>query len=339
MLENVNYSSNGVACMRIPSGASLAHRDGLSFIAFLFASIAMTTLTSASTAIADPAPAPKRKRSPLTDTTLYAVLAILIIAAWRFARMGYFQPGDDVGYWIGVTGGVMMLLLLLYPLRKYVSFMQRLGKVKYWFLVHMLLGIGGPLLIMIHSTFHLGSLNAAVAMLSMLIVAGSGIVGRFLYLRIHKGLNGERSNLAELQRRAGLAQGEVRSRFRFAPGVAERLMAFEAMATEEGNGWGITLFRVFWLPVRQRIEYDKCAREVDAKLRIIGKDSGWTRGQLRRRSAQARHATRVYLRSVVRVAQLSAYERLFALWHLLHAPFVYLLVLTAGFHVFAVHAY
>jgi hypothetical protein len=39
------------------------------------------------------------------------------------------------------------------------------------------------------------------------------------------------------------------------------------------------------------------------------------------------------------VSQFTAYERLFALWHVLHVPFVYLLVLTALFHVFAVHAY
>ena len=42
---------------------------------------------------------------------------------------------------------------------------------------------------------------------------------------------------------------------------------------------------------------------------------------------------------MVRVAQFSTYERVFALWHLLHLPFVYLLLITALFHVFAVHAY
>ncbi len=325
--------------MRAPLGVRLASREAPEFMQFLLASIAMTTLISTSGAAAEPAAEPSRKRRPLTDTALYIALAIALLAAWRFARMGYFTPGDNIGYWIGVTGGVMMLLLLLYPLRKYVPFMQRLGKVKYWFVVHMVLGICGPLLIMIHSTFHLGSLNAAVAMISMLVVAGSGIVGRFLYLRIHKGLHGERTNLAELQKRAGLAQGEIRSRFRFAPGVAERLMAFEAYAMEGGDGWGATLFRVLWLPIHLHFEYERCGREIDEKLRLIGKDSGWTRGQLRRRRAQARHSTRVYLRSVARVAQLSAYERLFALWHLLHAPFVYLLALTAAFHVFAVHAY
>jgi hypothetical protein len=42
---------------------------------------------------------------------------------------------------------------------------------------------------------------------------------------------------------------------------------------------------------------------------------------------------------VVRVAQYSAYERLFALWHLAHLPFVYLLIISAVVHVIAVHAY
>jgi hypothetical protein len=274
-----------------------------------------------------------------SDVSLYILLAVLILGVWQFSRMGYYRSGDDVGYWMGVAGSVMMLLLFSYPLRKYFRFTHRWGKVKYWFIVHMILGIGGPLLILMHSTFHLGSVNAAVALFSMLIVAGSGVIGRFLYLRIHRGLHGERNNLADLQRRAGLAEGEIKSRFRFAPGVAEKLLAFEAQATAGGSGWGATLRRLVWLPVRQRIVFDACSTELHQRLRLVGKERDWTRGQLRRRHAQARASTRNYLRSVLRVAQFSAYERVFALWHLLHVPFVYLLLITACFHVFAVHAY
>ena len=39
------------------------------------------------------------------------------------------------------------------------------------------------------------------------------------------------------------------------------------------------------------------------------------------------------------VPSSSAYERLFALWHVAHIPFVYLLVVSAIVHVVAVHAY
>ncbi|HJV61433.1 MAG TPA: hypothetical protein VJ743_10850, partial [Albitalea sp.] len=134
-----------------------------------------------------PAKAPTRpeprSRSPWAgDLLLYALLGAMVFGAWRFSRLGWFTAGDRTGYWLGVAGGVAMLLLFSYPLRKYVRVLHRWGQVKWWFWVHMALGITGPLLILVHSTFRVGSLNAAVALYSMLIVALSGIVGRFIKL-------------------------------------------------------------------------------------------------------------------------------------------------------------
>ena len=280
-----------------------------------------------------------RGRRRLADWTLYVALALLVLAAWAISATGWFKPGDRVGYWLGVAGGVMMLLLFTYPLRKYLRFTHRWGKVKWWFVGHMVLGIAGPWLILVHSTFHLRSLNATIAMASMLVVAGSGVVGRFLYLRIHRDLQGRKDNLAELQRKAGLAQGEMRSRFRFAPEVAERLLAFEAAALAGSNGWVSTLKRVTVLPFQERRVYRRCRSELTQRVRAIAVERQWDRRQAWRRRRQALRMTRHYLRGVVRVAQFSAYERLFAAWHVLHLPFVFLLVITAGFHIFAVHAY
>jgi hypothetical protein len=42
---------------------------------------------------------------------------------------------------------------------------------------------------------------------------------------------------------------------------------------------------------------------------------------------------------VLQVAHFASWERLFSLWHVLHLPFVYLMVICALVHVFAVHAY
>jgi hypothetical protein len=274
-----------------------------------------------------------------SDATLYLVLAVLVAGAWWISRLRLFEAGDDVGYWLGVAGGVMMLLLFSYPLRKHFRFMHRWGKVKWWFVVHMVLGIGGPLLILVHSTFRLGSVNATIALFSMLIVAGSGVAGRFLYLRIHRGLQGERSNLEGLQKRAGLAQSEIKSRFRFVPDVAENLLAFETQALAGGTGWGSTLWRVVVLPARQRAVQRACVLALNERLHEIARERSWSREQRVRRRRQAVSLVRSYLEGVVRVAQFTAYERLFALWHILHVPFVYLLILTAAFHVFAVHAY
>ena len=300
----------------------------------------MTTATSDLAAVADRAPldedAPARAYG---DLVLYVLLAALVVLAWQISRLGYFEPGSDADYWLGVAGGTMMLLLFSYPLRKYVRFMHGWGKVKWWFLIHMTLGIAGPFVILIHSNFHLRSLNASVAFFSMLIVAGSGVVGRFLYVRIHRGLSGERSNLNELQVQAGLAEGELKSRLRFAPEVAERLLAFEARALAPDAAWPAMFGRILLLPIRQQFVQRASVHELNLRLRAIARERGWSRDHLRRRRHYVRKLARHYLLSVVRVAQFTAYERLFALWHVLHVPFVYLLVLTVGFHVFAVHAY
>ena len=175
-----------------------------------------------------PAPA-QAKASPRhhssSDLWIYLLIGALVGGAWLLTRQGYFKAGDDIGYWLGVAGGVMMLTLFSYPLRKYVRPLHRLGKVKWWFLAHMIMGIGGPLLILIHSTFKVGSLNAAVALYSMLLVAGSGVVGRFIYLRVHRGLSGQKLKLQQLQSRAGLDESEARSRLHVAPEVEARLLA------------------------------------------------------------------------------------------------------------------
>jgi hypothetical protein len=289
------------------------------------------------------AAAPRRtitKDSPgRGDLVLYMLLTVLVGAAWQVSRMQLFRASDDVSYWIAVTGGVMMLVLFTYPLRKYVRFMQGLGNVKAWFWFHLFLGVAGPWLILVHSTFRIGSLNAGVALFSMAIVVASGVVGRFIHVRVHRGLNGERMSLFELRERAGMVESNARSRLHFSPAVEARLLAFEQHELRARPGWLTHLRQVTLLPLQQQIAYLRCAAELRARLRELAAEKHWSPADLRRRERRARRLVSGYLDAVVRVAQYSAYERVFALWHLAHLPFVYLLIISAIVHVVAVHAY
>ena len=298
----------------------------------------MSRTLDATVPVATEAPPPSR-RSPSGDVWVYLVIGVLVAGAWWISRQGWFKAGDDLGYWLGVAGGVLMLLLFSYPLRKYVRVLHRLGKVKWWFAAHMVLGIGGPLLILVHSTFRIGSLNAAVAMYSMLVVAGSGVVGRFIYLRIHRGLSGQKLSLQQLRSRAGLDESQARSRLHFAPDVEARLLDFAERQLSARPGWGTWLRQVFVLPAQMWLLCFRCAAELRGPLRRIGQQRGWSRSDLVRRRYLARKLVRRYLTSVVAVAQFTAFERLFALWHVLHTPFVYILVISAVVHVVAVHMY
>ena len=47
----------------------------------------------------------------------------------------------------------------------------------------------------------------------------------------------------------------------------------------------------------------------------------------------------VYLRTMRKVAELSSYEKLFSLWHILHLPLFFMLLVSGIVHVFAVHLY
>jgi hypothetical protein len=233
----------------------------------------------------------------------------------------------------------MMLLLFSYPLRKHFSFARNWGHVKWWFLVHMILGVGGPLLILLHSTFRVGSLNASVALYSMVAVALSGVVGRFLYARVNRGLYSERASLQELQARAGLQQDDARSRLAFAPRVEARLLAFEQNEIDAKASWLTYTRQVFWLPVQQWMAYQDCVTELQRVMTGLARRDKWGSKDLSRRKKNARKLVWLYLTAVTRVAQFKAYERLFSLWHVAHIPFVYLLLISAVVHVVAVHAY
>lgn len=273
------------------------------------------------------------------DVVVYLLIAALVAGAWKISRMGFFEAGDDTGYWLGVVGGVMMLLLFSYPLRKHFAFARNWGRVKWWFLIHMLLGVGGPVLILLHSTFRVGSLNAAVALYSMLAVAISGVIGRFIYARVNRGLNAEQTSLRSLKAMAGLQTADARSKLAFVPAVQSQLTAFEEAQIRVPARWSTYSRQVALLPLQQWLVYQRCSSEVHEVLLDMARRQSWRKKDLLKREAHTNKLVRQYLHAVTRVAQFRAYERLFSLWHVAHIPFVYLLVISAVVHVVAVHAY
>jgi len=281
----------------------------------------------------------RRPREAGGDAYFLVLVAALLAAAVVLARSGRFTAGSSLGYGIGVAGGIAMLLLFAYPLRKRWRPLRDFGTTRFWFAFHMMLGIAGPLLIIIHSTLRFGSLNATVALASMALVAGSGIVGRFLYSRIHHGLYGRRETLADLRERAGLDSEAVRSKLAFAPRVAARLEAFarSAFATgEDGLAHPLQFLALGW---RAKTARRQCTVEAVQALRLYAETERWPAEKLRRRIHSRRALIAAHLLEVQRVAQFGVFERLFSWWHVLHVPLVYMMVLAAVAHVVAVHMY
>lgn len=270
---------------------------------------------------------------------MLSLATFVLLSAWVASRKSLYQAGDDFGYMLGLVGGVMMLLLLLYPLRKHISFMQRLGAMRHWFALHMLFGIFGPILIIVHSTYRLGSLNAAVAMFCMLLVASSGVVGRFMYARIHHGLYGRKTTLEEMQGDLGIQSTEVRSKFHFAPKVEEELNSYHDRALRRSPNALSGAWKFMTLALRARISRARCRHALKRVLKHHASQRQWDKDKYRRRLAAADHTVNQYLEAVRHTAQFRAYERLFSLWHILHVPFVFMLAISGVVHVIYVHMY
>lgn len=312
----------------------------------------MTTAISmpASTVAAGPLPARRKddragpkaqSRSGRLFAVLIAVLiavGLLALAAWVVVARPY-EPGSELGYNLGLAGGLLMLALLLYPLRKRVRLFDRFGRMGDWFKFHMVAGIGGPVLIIFHSTFRVGSLNGRVALYAMLLVAASGVVGRFIYHHVHRGLYGRRLTLEEAQAELRASADQVNSVFSLRSDVEARLKAFHDAAFAPSAGLGAS----FWRFVTLRLRGQRLARAIlhDVKLALTQRlrRDGLPRHELALGYRLAREQVRSYIDAVVRTSQLAGWERLFSLWHMVHIPFLYLLVFSGIVHVVAVHMY
>jgi hypothetical protein len=278
-------------------------------------------------------------RAPISPRNLLLVLALVLVLTWLVARSGAYSSGTGVGYLLGLVGGSAMLLLFLYPLRKRVRALQGLGPTKYWFATHMLLGILGPVLVLLHTTYRIGSINAGVALTCMLLVAGSGVVGRFIYTRIHHGLYGERARLRDLHAELGLHARQLEPVLRAAPVVGERLRAFEALVLRQQGGALFRAWRFATLGIRARWVCRRCVRALEAAYREHADEQHWRAHELERRCEAGKALIEAHAANVQRVAQFVVYEKLFSWWHVLHVPLVYMLVLSAIAHVVAVHIY
>lgn len=266
----------------------------------------------------------------LNRIVMISLLIGLVWLAWIVANGNYYKPGVGLGYNLGLVGGLMMLTLLLYSFRKHIKFMQGLGKLKYWFRVHMILGVLGPVLVLFHTTFRLGSVNATVAFYCMVIVASSGLIGKFAYTRIHKGLYGSRNSLKEAREELAGSSGDVKSKLHFFPKVEKKLNYFEYLALEKKRGFfeGVWFFLSF--DVRRMYIAWQCKQ-------YIYKQLGGER--MNDVAKEASNLVSQYLIQIQTVAQFKKFEQIFSAWHILHIPLMYMMVATAIFHVIWVHMY
>ena len=301
--------------------------------------------------VIDGGPAVEARRNPLrrqvsVTRTSYLVPWLVTFGVTGALIWGYIErnelgltPAKGLGYWIGIIGGLVILATLAYPLRKHWRRLNQLGTVGGWFHVHMLLGIFGPAAILFHADFQLGALNSNVALITMLCVAGSGVIGRYLYLSIHHGLNGGRAALGDMLSEAADMRLTLGGDLPQNSPVWAELERLEAMARRPSRGVLGALVQSSALAVRLSFVRGKVVRGARRYIDLECKERGLSRKQRRLWLMAASDHLEAYFLAVRTTARLILFERLFALWHVLHVPIFVVMALSVVVHVVAVHFY
>lgn len=266
-------------------------------------------------------------------------VALTLLVAWQASREEYLVPDSGAGYWIGIAGALVILSVLVYPWRKKNARSTRWGKIAKWFKFHMVMGVLGPTLIIIHSNFTLKSINATVAMATMLIVVASGIIGRFLYAKTHQDLYGAKAEVRALLDDAQAMEAAVGEDMNWPLEMMAEMKTFESVITLQNLSAPQSVRLIVLMAFQTRASRQRLGHKVRTMLSERAQRERWDR----RRYAQSLALERAHLdrffATVRKAAGLKLYSRLLGLWHLMHFPLFMLLIIAAIVHVVAVHLY
>ncbi len=222
------------------------------------------------------------------------------------------RPSGPIGQTLGVAGAALMLVPFVYMIRKRFSRTRSGGNLKRWLEVHIFCGIVGPVLVTFHTAFKFNGIVSA-AYWSMVLVALSGFVGRYLYVRIPRTLRGVELSQGELDERASAVREELQ--WTAGPGVLDALDRIEA---------DIAASRPSWFSARGDASVRAAIAEVSDSLARTSEPTAVATVvglfEERARLQQRRHA-------------LAATKRLFDLWHVFHLPLVWVMFAIVSLHV------
>jgi len=230
------------------------------------------------------------------------------------------KPGGTIGRLYGIGGMTLMLLMLSYSVRRRLPWLRKSGNLSTWLDFHIWCGITGPLLIVLHSALKVGGL-IAISFWSMVAVALSGVLGRYLYAQIPRSAAGDELSLDEAARLDAEMSARLTREFDL---PAEEIAALADGPSAAARSLPAALFATFRLAARFRHRFAAFRR----------RHPQVPRRRLRQLERLARE--RAWLHA--RLGLWRRLHELFHYWHVFHKPFAILMYLFALVHIGVAYA-
>lgn len=271
-------------------------------------------------------------------TIILGTLALINIAGWPYYRLSLaervrsplhplLRPSGLVGQSAGILALLIFFFLWLYPLRKKYRWLAFTGSIARWLDIHILAAIGLPLLVAIHASWRFDGV-VGLGYDAMLVVCASGIVGRYLYVRIPRSLTGVAASREEVASERRTLITEIAAATGLDPFSVERTLAISG--TSESAGILRTLLHL----LSDDFTRWRLTRALKRRLRASSSGRKLDRELVNRVAALA--SREISLAQQLRM--LDATKRLFGYWHVLHRPFAVTALIAVLIHVAVVIA-
>jgi len=301
------------------------------------------TLPSATTA-APPADPHRLHRLRLKMAYLLAITGTLALLVYGFGyywsspelralspKHDYLKPSGTIGLRLGMFGFVLFLLIFLYPLRKKWAWLGRQGSSRRWLDFHVLLGLLAPVVITFHSSFKFSGI-AGVAYWIMIVVALSGVVGRYIYAQIPRSLNSAELSFQEAQEQSSRIGAQLKSSGILSARDVDALLRLSDLKKIES----ISLLGALWKMLLFDLGFPFRVWRLRQKM-LWSQREWWSLvGFGRSESAVLERAVSMAREQALltkKILFLSKSHRMLHLWHIIHRPFSYSFAVLASIHV------
>lgn len=279
--------------------------------------------------------------------SLVVVLLLVAIAVYGFDyyRLGaadrpfspkyeLLKPSGRIGLKLGILGLGMFVVIFLYPLRKRIKWMLKIGSSRHWLDFHIVLGLSAPVVIAFHASFKFRGV-AGMAFWIMFAVALSGIIGRYIYAQIPRSLSSAEISMKELEGMEQEMTHDLAAQKLARP--ADLAALFRVPSAERVRK--MPLYRVFFLIFA--LDLIRPFRVARLRTHVLGWGRAiWLFGGLFRSSnAELEQLVQTARRKSSlskRIAFLGRTQQVFHLWHVIHRPFSYSFAVLACIHIVVV---
>jgi hypothetical protein len=248
-------------------------------------------------------------RNPWELLIAFLLIAFSAVIYWLISQKQPVTPTSYAGIILGVLGFLLMLKTeLVYTLRKKLRAF-RWGRPSFWLKFHIITGLLGPFLILLHSGWKFQGVAGAAALLLLLVVL-SGLIGRYIYTATPRTIEG--GTLSESQLQSGIERLELQSE-----PLAQEL-GIQLPVEKIPTGWRAFLFRGFY-----RWRYGRRIRKLTYR---VSRSQPQVTQKLRKILVQQYQLT-------LQARSLEVTRDLLAYWHVVHVPLGLTMFTLAVVHI------